>query len=1008
MRYLKIISFILSSFLFSAVQANTQTLWQTASAAKSTNPTSSGQLYQLDESQLRDLLSLAPLEGDGSSRRAEIFLPVSSGSIERFTLLESPIMQSGLAARYPEIKTYKVYGIDDPLKSGRLSISPVGFHGMITSPTGSFYIDPQGSGHYQAYSKRDLGSSPAYSCGVEGHTQHSPVGRGFGRGFALRTAGSLREYRIAVATTAEYGNAAGSNVMTYVTNTINRVNVIYERDLAVKLVLVSNTNLLFYDGSVGSDPYTNSDAFAMLTENQNNIDVVIGNGNYDIGHVFGIGGGGVARLGAVCGSGAKARGVSTGFSRSLDTKGFAIDLVAHEIGHQFNASHSFNGTTSNCINRSGLSAVEPGSGSSIMAYSGICREENIQFSADAMFHAHSIDVIDKFTTDGRGSSCGTLVAINNPNEPVADAGDDYTIPISTPFVLTADGSDADGDTLTYTWGQMDRGTATSAGTLGTDLGDNALMRTYLPRSTRSRYFPNLETVIGGGSNKAETLPTRDRTLTFKVNVRDGKSGLGKDTVIITAENNAGPFTVTSHNSNVSLSGGDSQNITWNVANTDQAPVSCANVDIDLLLFNNSKNNYCVESLASATPNVGSTTITLPNLSANKARFRVSCSDNVFYALSQGDLQLAGASNSPTNCYSVGDETEEQGEPPTNTPPILSINTPADGSNFALGQTINFAATANDTQDGVISHRIVWSSHIDGSLGTGASLNVNSLSTNTHTITASVADDDNAIVTRTITLTVSAAPPPPPLSNDVPVVTITGPADGSNFSQGDNINLTGIADDTEDLNISQDIEWSSNLDGPLGNGAALMVNNLSVGNHTITASVTDSGNATGMDSLFLSVISPTNVAPTLSISGPADKSSFEPGENITFTGKANDTEDGDISSAITWSSDLDGLLGNGSRIDVDTLSEGVHSVTALIADSGNAKAASTITITVSANSTGGGSSGGDDDDGGGSGGGLFDVPTLLMLLVTGVFGRLYKKQVRVSRRQRLSESSFFMN
>ena len=659
MRYSITLVLVLASF-FTTTQADSQTLWQLTNSARSSDPSPAEQFYRLDQAQLHLLLSQAPLEGPSSTVASEIFLPVANGDIERFSLEESPIMQSGLAARYPEIKTYKVYGIDDPRASGRLSISSAGLHGMITSPTGSFFIDPQGNDEYHAYRKSKLDDSHSFNCGVVGHNHQTPAGIALNQKLAQRTAGNLRVYRTAIAATEEFvdDSASGgtkSGAMATVTNIINRINQIYERDLGVRLQLVNNTDDLFFESG---DSFTNGNAFTMLGENQSVVDSAIGTANYDIAHVFGTGGGGVAALGAVCSASRKAQGVSNGFSFTTDS--FAIDLAAHEIGHQFSADHSFNGTTSSCGggNRSSTENYEPGSGSTIMSYAGICGSENVQFSSDAMFHAKSIEVIDTFTTSGGGSSCGSLLAISNPNEPTADAGNNYTIPVSTPFVLTADGSDADGDTLSYTWDQIDAGTATNSGNFGTDLGDNVLMRSYLPRSTKSRFFPQLETVLDGGSDTAEVLPATDRTVNIRVTVRDGKSGMATDDVVLTAENTAGPFTVTSHDSSASLSGGDSQTVTWNVANTDQAPISCSNVDIDLFMLDNAKNNYCVESLADSTSNDGSATITLPDLTVPKARIRISCSDNVFYALSSADLEITGASAANTTCNSVESESEE--------------------------------------------------------------------------------------------------------------------------------------------------------------------------------------------------------------------------------------------------------------------------------------------------------------------------------------------------------------
>jgi len=641
----------------STLPVQAQDLWQPI-AAKGTD--SSGQHYRLQQTDLWQLLTLAPLETDGADS-IEVTLPSIGGAIERFSLQESPIMQSGLAARYPDIKTYKIYGIDNPSASGRLSISPAGFHGMITSPQGTFFIDPEGGNSYRAYRKSKNHGDHGFNCGVEGHNHDTPVGTTLNRVLS-RAPGNLRVYRTAISATEEFVDApeiggSKASTITAVSNIINRVNQIYERDLAIRLELVNNTDDLFFESG---DPFTNGNTGAMLDENQIETDNAIGSANYDVGHVMGTGGGGVAGIGVVCDSRRKAKGATTGNIGSLLNDSFIIDFVAHEIGHQFNADHTFNGTTNACsgTNRAPGEAFEPGSGSTIMAYAGICGGENIQGNSDILFHTKSIEDIDHFTTTGNGSNCGSLLAISNPNEPVVDAGNNFTIPVSTPFVLTADGSDADGDTLSYTWDQIDIGTATNSGTYGTDLGNNPLMRSLPPRSAKSRFFPQFETVLDGSTDKTETLPTTNRDLNFRVSVRDDKSGFGTDDMVITARNNAGPFTVTSHGNTATLGGGDSQNITWNVANTDQAPVNCANVDIDLLMFDNAGDNYCTESLKSSTTNDGSETITLPDMSVDKARVRVSCSDNIFYALSTADLELVGASAANTSCNSVATESEE--------------------------------------------------------------------------------------------------------------------------------------------------------------------------------------------------------------------------------------------------------------------------------------------------------------------------------------------------------------
>ena len=585
-------------------------------------------------------------------------------------------MAPALAARYPDIKTYKVYGIDNPSASGRLSLSPNGFAGMVSSPDGTFYIDHDDGDQYRVARRSHDPSSEPFTCEMKQHHQDSLLEKNLVPTLAMRSPGNLRVYRLALAATEEFVDAAGgtkADAMSAVTNNINRINQVYERDLGVRLELVANTDELFY---TGSDPYSNGNTSAMLSENQTNIDNVIGSSNYDIGHVFGIGGGGVAYLGVVCENNYKARGVSTGYRPTGD--GFAIDLAAHEFGHQFNAGHSFNGTTYNCGgNRTSSQAWEPGSGSTIMSYAGICGTENVQNSSDAMFHVGSIERINSHTS-GSASSCGTLVSINNPSEPVASAGGDYTIPASTPFRLAGSGTDADSDTLSYSWDQMDTGSETNSTTYGTDLGNNPLMRSYLPRASGVRYFPTLTDVLSNANSKVEALATTNRTINMRLTVRDGKSGMDSDDAVITVNAAAGPFRVTSHTASSSINGGSIETVNWDVANTHTAPINCTQVDIDLVMLDEKKENYCVQTVTNLTANSGTAQVILPDLSVPHARFRVSCSNNVFYALSSADLTITGETAASVDCATVaqgGDNETNPIDPPDPIDPSDPIDSP---------------------------------------------------------------------------------------------------------------------------------------------------------------------------------------------------------------------------------------------------------------------------------------------------------------------------------------------
>ncbi len=649
------------TFLITGIaQAGTQLLWQTISQpVHQISNRLNGEnenYYQLDQFQLEQLLLRVHAEGETSDQFTEIMLPVGGGKPEHFSIVESPIMQSGLASRYPEIRTYKIYGIDNPQASGRISLSSAGLHAMITSPEGTFFINPQNQNNYRSFKKSKHETPRHFGCDNSNHNHQTPAGRLSNQKPLARTTGRLKVYRIAIAATEDFVEDSGgtrANTMIRVINAINRVNAIYERDLGIRLQLINNTDSLFFESG---DAYSNGNSKAMANENQGVITSIIGAVNYDIGHVLGTRGGGFGYYGVVCNDSWKAKGATNGFNSSSDES--VIDLLAHEIGHQFNARHTFNGTTSYCgANRTAGFAFEPGSGSTIMAYSGFCGVENIQYKTDTMFHAKSIESIEDFTTGGYGASCASSVAIDNPNQPSVNAGSNFVIPISTAFVLSAAGIDADGDSLSYTWDQVDNGHATDEESYGTDMKDNPLMRSFLPRSTRSRFFPQLKSWFKGNSSKAETLPSRGRKLKFRVSVRDGKGGFDSDDTTITAESDAGPFIINSHTRSGDLSGGDTQAISWEVANTDKPPVNCSSVDIDLLMLDAENENYCIEPLAFEAPNTGFATVTLPDVNSPNVRFRVSCSDNVFYAVSGADLRITGLNSANTNCHSIEAESE---------------------------------------------------------------------------------------------------------------------------------------------------------------------------------------------------------------------------------------------------------------------------------------------------------------------------------------------------------------
>ena len=462
----------------------------------------------------------------------------------------------------------------------------------------------------------------------------------------------LRTYRLALSNTPEYAVTKGNTdagVQAGKVASMNRVNGVYERELAVRMVMVANNNQLNFLQGSGPQPaptYSNFNGQAMLDQNQLNVDRVIGSANYDIGHVFSTGGGGIAQRPSVCLNGGKARGVTGSPAPVGDA--FDIDFVAHEIGHQFNCSHTFHASNAgNCTagTRSASTAYEPGSGVTIMAYAGTCSPEDIAPNSIAYFHPASYDEA-LFHMNGAAASCPTSTSTGN-RVPVPNAGASYIIPISTPFALTGSATDADNDPLTYDWHEFDlNGTPT---VLGSPSGNSPIFRAYEPSTSPTRYFPRLSDIVNNTTTRGEQLPTYARTMNFRLMVRDNHPGGGGVNYASTQTQvvaTAGPFLVTQPNtSSIIWQAGAPAQVVWNVANTTAAPINAANVD--LLLSTDGGYTYPITLLA-GTPNDGSETIMLPLTMAATATARVMVrgSGNVFFDISNQNFQVE-PNNGPT-------------------------------------------------------------------------------------------------------------------------------------------------------------------------------------------------------------------------------------------------------------------------------------------------------------------------------------------------------------------------
>ncbi len=603
--------------------------------------------FSLDLDAFKTILQTAPSRENYTSPSSVIIpFPNGEGEIEHFRVYEASVLHPDLADQHPDIKSYVGQGIEHPASSVRFSITIFGLHSMMFSTAGTSYIDPytKDLNNYLVYKKADLHTPRTFSCGVtdevqeEEHTAPPSV---------MASDGTLRTYRLAMACTIEYAeyhiNVALPNtasleekkaaVLAAMNVTMTRVNGLYERDMAITMQIVPNNENIIY---VESDNLANDNAGTLISQIQSVINGAIGTANYDIGHVVSTGDGGIASLGSVCTSN-KAQGV-TGSPAPVGDP-FDIDYVAHEMGHQFNATHTFN----NSFQRSPSTAVEPGSGSTIMAYAGIS-PPNIQNNSDDYFHTVSISQMIDFV-NGSGGSCAVETA-NGNSAPFISFLSNSSIPRGTAFVLKGNATDTDGDALTYCWEQVNANggssTVNNEPSAFSTSGPN--FRSLSPSESPNRYMPELSSVLAGNLTPTwEVVSSVGRTLNFALTVRDNQVPNGgqtiRDDLSVVVVSSAGPFRVTSQNTTgITWAGNGSETITWDVAGTTGNGVNTANVNI--LLSTDGGQNFDT-LLAENTPNDGSETISVPNsINSTTCRIMVEAAGNIYYAVNSNQFGIS--------------------------------------------------------------------------------------------------------------------------------------------------------------------------------------------------------------------------------------------------------------------------------------------------------------------------------------------------------------------------------
>jgi hypothetical protein len=616
------------------------------------NMPSKFELFTINLDRLKLDLANAPVDIINSESNVVISFPNSNGELESYKVFEAPIMEEALAARYSNIKSYIGKGVDRPSNTVRFSITVFGLHAMIFSADEAVsYIDTytKDKNNYIVYNKRNISQSRHFQCLVNDELGLNKADLITGSNAQKASDGRFRTFRLAMACTIEYAafhvNAAGLGagtlaqkkgaVLSAMTVTMTRVNGIYERDMSLRMVLIANQDPLIF---IDNDNFSNNNANALINESQAQITAIAGAANFDIGHTVSTGGGGLAGP-APCYDPRKASGI-TGSGAPVGDP-YDVDYVAHEMGHQFGANHTFNNYCND--NRNDATAVEPGSGSTIMAYAGICGP-NVQSNSDAHFHAVSIaEMVDMINTY---STCANTVLSGN-TPPVVNAGGNYTIPRATAFVLKGSASDVNGDALTYCWEQTDTQISTQPPVQSAASGPN--YRSRIPSVSPDRYMPPLANVVAGNLVPTwEVTPSVARTMNFALTVRDNRSPLGGQTsrgdMVVTVSGVAGPFVVTSQNTTgVSYTGLTNQMFTWNVAGTTANNVNTANVKISL----STDNGVTFPTVLSAsTPNDGSESLTIPNgINSTNCRIKIEAINNLFYSVNSTKFSISSSLSS---------------------------------------------------------------------------------------------------------------------------------------------------------------------------------------------------------------------------------------------------------------------------------------------------------------------------------------------------------------------------
>ncbi len=630
-------------------------------------------VWQADFEALKKILDKAPMEF--TNAQPLVFeIPLPQYGLVKFKIEESPVYAPQLRAKYPIFKSFSAVGADRAEFNARFDYTLNGFHALINTPEGEVYIDPfatEQTAFYIAYfaknhERKDVLNVPL--CGNKHEDSHFIDEKNpFEHTAVERSSADLvtiRKYRLALVATGEFSQKHGGTkpkVLSQLVTLANRCNKKFNDEVAIRFELVAkNDTIIFLDPATDPFPKGNLGS-AILGLSTSVIKPRIGDANYDMGHSL-TGGctdvGGVANGGVIC-TGNKGGGMSCDQGGSTDQ--FAMTIMCHEMGHQFSASHtmsSCDGVDQNQVSSS--SAIEPGSGSTIMSYDGSCGSSNVTGKywhelAD-VYSVGSLEQIMDFSRTQVGNSCPERITSTNHipsiNIPLSDG---FSIPIGTPFELTAIGSDEDNNPLLYSWEQADGGAYVPLGTKKTQQGNT--FRVFAPISSPTRLFPKLSEVLSGNATKVELLPDTTRTYTFRCTARDNSANGGGtiwDEVVFKSSHLAGPFKLTYPNAVTdTMQNSEYTVIKWDVANTDKAPVNCKRVNI--FLSTDGGNTFPI-TLLKNTINDGSEGVIIPsNITGSKVRVKIAAADNIFLNISKKDATVV---NSTKVGYTVTASSEQ--------------------------------------------------------------------------------------------------------------------------------------------------------------------------------------------------------------------------------------------------------------------------------------------------------------------------------------------------------------